>query len=68
MDDADRAQQFQEDLAADALARHRASMLSPIGKCHNCNEKLDFPFLFCDADCQTDYEKRMKRKRLQSGS
>ena len=30
----------------------------PVGRCHNCDEPLPEPLLFCNADCAFDFEKR----------
>lgn len=44
-----------------ALAKARKageSALKPKGSCYNCYEELDDSRIFCDSDCQEDYEKR----------
>ena len=50
--------------AAISRARQAASKrdIEPSGRCHNCDEYVDDPRkLFCDADCSSDYEKRVRR-------
>ena len=32
----------------------------PTGLCHNCEEKLPKPKIFCDEDCRIDWERRHK--------
>lgn len=34
------------------------SALKPCGACYNCHERLEDNRVFCDSDCQEDYEKR----------
>lgn len=34
------------------------SALKPVGSCYNCHEEVEGTRVFCDMDCQEDYEKR----------
>ncbi|RKO74393.1 hypothetical protein C5E04_18930 [Pectobacterium parmentieri] len=43
-----------------ALA-NRPAPLQPTGKCRNCDETINTGS-FCDAECRSDYEKRIKRE------
>jgi len=62
------------DIANDEAERILESQLSirkPIGPmftghCHNCEEQVEHPRRFCDADCRDDYEarKKMEAQRL----
>lgn len=45
------------------LASIRSNKLQPVGRCHNCDEPLAPPMLFCDGDCSADHELRMRAKR-----
>jgi len=61
MDDADRADQEVERMRQEALRHRKHDHLPRIGRCHNCGRKCDEGTpgrLFCDSDCQSDYEKR----------
>ena len=73
MNEGDQSQQHEAFALKVAMANHRSIAAStyypgPIGCCHNCRES--FPAndlkLFCDKDCQDDWENRReaaKRKR-----
>lgn len=57
MDDADRADQEVERMREEALRHRKHDHLPHISRCYNCGEVAPGR-LFCDADCQSDYEKR----------
>lgn len=42
-------------------ARQSQNTLRPKGRCYFCDEDVEQPRLFCDADCASDYDK-LKRK------
>lgn len=47
--------------AAIQQARTIKRTLPFTGLCHNCEEGIVSPKLFCDKDCSDDYHKRLKR-------
>ena len=51
----------QADMHLQFALRQRRPTLKPIGRCHNCGEKLQAG-LFCDADCRGDHDRRESRK------
>lgn len=46
--------------------RKTPSLIS-VGYCHNCNEELRHPLLFCDEDCADDYELLTAARRRNGG-
>lgn len=57
-DDLDRASDYEEKMRAYAIAQRKPA-LKPCGHCYNCGEPLKYG-VFCDADCQVDYEKHKR--------
>ena len=37
-----------------------------LGRCRNCEEKLDDSRVFCDADCASDFESRQRASKRNS--
>jgi len=64
-DDADRADlEIEAYLTNARLAGNAAPKLQPTGRCYNCDEALEHrDQLFCDVDCEKDYEKRRRASR-----
>ena len=61
-DEADRASDYEEKMRAHALAKRKPA-LKLCGHCYNCGEQIKFG-VFCDADCQVDYEKRARFREV----
>ena len=62
---ADRADAEVERMRDEALRQRKRDHLPRIGRCHNCGKKCDEDApgrLFCDSDCQQDYERRAAAK------
>lgn len=60
MDAADEGAQRAEFFLGLDLARHRqAPKPLPTGACMNCGSPVPHPMLFCDVDCEIDYDKRV---------
>lgn len=62
-DPLDRATVEQDRLLEEQLRAARANQEKPLpftGQCHNCEEGLEDPKRFCDADCRDDYEQRIR--------
>jgi hypothetical protein len=59
----DQAALVAEQIAADALATHRARqariVASVPGVCSNCEERCLPTAVYCDAECRDDHEKRL---------
>ena len=47
------------ELQADRAASHKGP--TPIGVCHNCDEDVTGPRLFCDGQCAAEWEKIRNR-------
>ena len=61
-DDADRAEERQEEVIADALAAVKREPSMPFtGLCYNCDGTINRG-CFCDADCRDDFERRERIK------
>lgn len=56
----DQANELVELTIQHALA-NRAAPIPFTGKCRNCDETINTGS-FCDAECRSDYEKRIKRE------
>lgn len=65
-DEADEGNHQMELMLAAARLR-RVPGLNPVGKCHNCEERLPEGRLFCDADCRDDWAKRNRNRPLGTG-
>lgn len=53
---------FQE--AMNKAKKMVGNKLQPQGECFNCKEELTDPYqLFCDSDCQEDYQKRKRAEQ-----
>lgn len=63
MDELDKAEAQQEELLRRAIDYARRCKVDRpyTGECYNCQEPLDQPHRYCDADCRDDYEKRRER-------
>jgi hypothetical protein len=48
----------QRELEAQIAKIKRTPSLQAIGYCHNCSEALEGAKLFCDTDCNKDWEYR----------
>jgi hypothetical protein len=59
-DEGDISQELEAHALAVALenVKHSTISLSPRGKCHNCDEQVVNPQLFCDHLCRDDYDRR----------
>lgn len=49
-----------EEMQREAALRHRKPQLTACRRCHNCGAAVLSKFLFCDADCRDDFEKRQR--------
>lgn len=58
-DSADVAAKLQAEEIQHSLQRRRDNDgLLYNGRCYNCEEQVESPLRFCDADCREDWEKR----------
>ena len=64
-DPLDEAANLQERMVELAIAnvRNQPKLLKPKGTCHWCREKVADLKLFCDTDCNHDYEKHKQNQR-----
>ena len=67
-DEADVANDYQAKWLAAQLEEHSYQMSHPAvtfeaGRCRNCEERLDDGRTFCDTDCATDFETRLRASR-----
>lgn len=63
---ADEAAKYEEVFTQAAIERAKnanGKRLVFTGFCHNCQDPVDEPQRFCDADCRSDYDYVQKRKR-----
>lgn len=51
-------------LDASISSIRNAPRLPAVGYCHNCSEPLDGAKLFCDTDCNSDWEHRKRMTTL----
>lgn len=62
MDVADFASEREESFLAEALKIRKAGVsLRPNGHCHFCTGVVGPQAIFCDTDCQQDWERRQPR-------
>jgi len=63
-DEADQAQQFEQLQLAQSLSFRRDDGLPRRGQCYNCGSPLQQDALFCDSECEQDFQ-RLRRMRAQ---
>jgi hypothetical protein len=63
MDEFDRASELEQKYRDAAISQTRATAvkLAYSGQCYNCQAEITNG-LFCDTDCQSDWQKRMDAK------
>lgn len=64
-DPIDAAQNIQDGVVAMTIQaiRNKPRELLPKGSCHWCKEPLESLQLFCDTDCNHDYDKNKQNQR-----
>lgn len=62
-DEIDNANDHAEKTLAAAIAhqRNQVDTMPPCGKCYNCGDPVGDAIKYCDRDCATDHEYRLKR-------
>jgi hypothetical protein len=69
VDDADRAQEVIEASLAKALARRRpVEGLAAAGACHYCAEAVGGGRLFCDSECEGEWQRERHLRALRYGT
>jgi hypothetical protein len=67
-DDFDYSQERQLELMENRIREHQYQLghavnAFELGRCRNCNERLDDGRAFCDASCRQDFEDRLAADR-----
>ena len=70
-DEADIANDYQQKWLEAQLSEHQyqlnhAVSAFELGRCRNCEEKLDDSRVSCDADCASDFESRQRANKRNS--
>lgn len=70
MPDADDVAQYQQEQMQEMVGLGRRTQpmdrLVSTGKCFNCEEPLGKLLVFCDSDCESDWQKRRAARRRKS--
>lgn len=65
-DEVDQAFEAEQEFIKHSLKHSKVGgrRLAATGRCHNCEEPLPSPELFCDVDCRDDYDLREKMQGI----